>query len=513
MKQVSAIMKISTLFNTFFISAIIIASIVLYLPVFQWLQHKISLDYGYLHLFALLIISGLALHRLRAIRHNPFHMPSLYHPALLIWPVVTVLYLLNEAMMGMRSLSALLFVAYLYGLAGHFVTKRWWQSMFLPMLLTLLILPFEHYLDVYLGFPLRLLSAEWAGSVLSFAHIPTLSTESILMIDNRAAIVDLDCSGINSLWIGSIFYLLLTWIERYKITPYWLFIGLLLLLLLVIANVFRIVILVFLDLVLHLPELAAVLHQFLGLLGFVIACGIAWGLLHYFAPISNTVTAGLKHHKTPPSSHPLIPASAILSLILVFALLYQPMAKQPINKTTHYIQLPAHYQSKEAALSVQERDFFANNHAQIQKLSFTLQTANNNKRLSGSMIFVWSRYWKTQHVPENCYLGQGFSITEKGVWQLAKQTHIRFLALNRPQQTESEHSTTMAQTGLYWFQSAHKRTPDYSSRVMDGLFNRDDEWVMVSILWDEAISMDSVAPFITELQTHIAGEFKANEYQ
>ncbi len=505
------------------IAAIIGASIVLYFPVFQWLSHKVSLDYGYVHLLALLLLLGLSIYRLSTLKNNPFHLPMLYRSSLLLWVAASIGYLLNEAFIGMRTLSAVLFILYSYGLLGHVITTTVWRSMLLPVLLLVLVLPLEHYLDVYLGFPLRLLSAEWAGSALSFMHLPTLTTESIVMIDNRAAIVDLDCSGINSLWIGAIFYLALTWIEHYRITLRWLLIGLVFISLLVLANVVRIVILVVLELVLELPQLAMMLHQFLGLLGFIIACGIAWGLLHYFAQSARIKATTPAIHVDNHSSFALFSASGILSVIVIFALLYQPMSAPFFLAKQHPIQLPAHYHAQEAALSAQEQDFFTHNHAQVQKLRFRLPTDDNTKPLTGSMILVWSHYWKNQHVPENCYLGQGFSISEKGVWMLDKQADsaIRFLALNRTPTTANTASTTKTgalpptQIGTYWFQSASKSTPDYASRVMDGVLNRqhDNEWVMVSILWDQAVNADAIAPYIAELKTLVTGEFRRYENQ
>jgi len=515
MKRLSSILLLQL--NKGLVIAIIIASIVLYLPVFQWLLHKISLDYGYLHLIALFALLSLGLYRLRAIKNNPFHMPKLYYPSLLIWLLVSVLYLLNEAAVGMRTLSAVLGILYVYGLLGHVIKTSVWRSLLLPILLTILVLPFEHYLDVYLGFPLRLLSAEGAGSLLVLMHLPTLTTESILMIDNRAAIVDLDCSGINSLWIGAIFYLLLTWIERYRITPLWFLLGVLFLGLLMSANIFRIVILVLLELVLKTPQLASMLHQFLGILGFMMACGIAWGLLHYFARRSVNEESTIKKHQSVQAhnNRSFLPLSlsGTLGLIIVFILLYQPMQKQLPTEIRHNIQLAPHYQAKSVALSQQEHEFFVSNHGQVQKLRFSLQTDNQAaKPLSGSMILVWSHYWKTQHVPENCYLGQGFSITNKGVWMMGEQSAVRFLSLNRANKTTT-HASLNTYTGTYWFQSAHKSTADYSSRVMDGLFNRHNEWVMVSILWDQPVNANTVSPYITELKTLITGEFNHNEKQ
>ena len=497
---------------------IAIVSIILYLPVFNWLLMKMSLANGYLHLFAILGLMSLGIYRLFQLKSksklaasiNSFHFPVLFHSGAFIWISASVLYLFNEANVGFHTLSAALFIVYLYGLAGHFLSSQLWRSILLPMLLLILVLPFEHYLDIYLGFPLRLLSAQWAGSVLQLTQLPMLTVESILMIDNKAAIVDLDCSGINSLWVGMIFYLLLTWIERYTINRRWWLIGFTLVGLLVLSNVFRIVILVMLDLVFEMPELAQLFHQSLGLLGFIISCLIIWKLLQIFvvkkARIISKIIVQSSNKQVQDSKANILSASAIIIVITLFIVLYEPqtLTSNVFKDTNHTLTLPAKYLVKEIELNTQEKTFFLSNHAQAQK--YNVQLTLNNKSVTASMVFVWSRAWKTHHVPENCYLSQGYSISSKGLWhlqsnanlQLDKPHNVRYLTLDKANQTNTLH-----QTGAYWFQSSNKSTPDYSSRVLDNFLHPNREWVMVSILWDSPVNADEISPFLYDIKSTI----------
>ena len=501
---------------------IAVASVVLYLPVFKWLLIKMSLANGYLHLFAIIGLIGLGIYRLYQFKTTSesfhfstlFHFPVLLHSGAYIWVSASVIYLLNEANVGFHTLSAALFIVYIYGLAGHFLSKSVWRSMLLPMLLMILVLPFEHYLDIYLGFPLRLLSAQWAGSVLQLTQLPMLTVESILMIDNKAAVVDLDCSGINSLWIGMIFYLLLTWIERYVINRRWVLIGVALAGLLVLSNVFRIVILVMLDLVLEMPELAQLFHQSLGLLGFVISCLITWWLLQKFALKKENIIsekADLKPQTQYQNTRPkLLSSSVIVTVIAVFIMLYQPqtLTANPAVNTSYSFSMPAKYDARKIELNSQEKTFFLSNHAQAQK--YNVQLKLKNKNVTASMVFVWSRAWKTHHVPENCYLSQGYSISGKGLWSLtlatpASQTNpqsskhnVRYLALEKPNPVSTLH-----QTGAYWFQSSSKSTPDYSSRVLDNFLHPNRDWVMVSILWDSPVNPDEIKPLLFDVKNTI----------
>ena len=486
-----------------------LASLFLYQPVLIWFSQKISLTNGYLHLFAMLGVFGLAAYRMTQQDKLEIHPPVFFHPALFIWIPATILYLLSEVSIGFHTLSATLFIVYVYGLSGHFLSKRQWKVMLLPTLLLILVLPFEHYLDIYLGFPLRLLSAEWAASVLQFSSATTATVESILIIDNKVAIVDLDCSGINSLWIGLIFYLLLTWIEKYRITWRWLIVAVAFIFLLIVANVFRIVILVLLDLVFDLPQLAMMFHQSLGLLGFIIASLITWTLLHYFVEKHKPISAN-NTNDSYTTKHPILNTTAFLLIIFMASAFYQPFEKKNTGIIHHTLNLDPKYQAKEVALSAIETDFFSHNGSQAKKYSLTV---NNQKQvLNASMVLVWSKQWRSQHIPENCYLSQGYSIQKKGLWNISStlgepQHSLRYLTLNKKVVSKpSNHQKIKKFTGIYWFQSKNKITPNFSSRVLDDLFHPNKEWVMVSILWDRAVNPDIISTFVTQLKNELNHE-------
>ena len=483
-----------------------IASIILFWPVFNWLSDKSALEYSSLHLAALTGLTGLSIQRLHGYGISPFHFPRLDCPAMLLWIPAVGFYLFNEANIGIHILSGTLFVLYLYGLAGHFLDTDLWRSMLLPMLLLILILPFEQHLDVFLGFPLRLLSADWASSLLRLTSLNPMTVESILMIDNRAAIVDLDCSGINSLWIGVIFYLLLTWIERYRLNLRWLLVGLFFLFLLVAANVIRITILVAMELILHLPRLGAVIHQFLGLLCFTAACLLGWAMLRIFALSHPFCQAEDRCQPDPVDGYSIIRASIIPLTIIACTFLYHPMDKASQSNRAS-VQLASRYLPQDKALTRMEGDFFSDKQARIQKLRFHLPELE--KPLTGSMILVWSRNWRNHHVPENCYLGQGYSITDKGVWMLNDLTSVRYVSLHHSQNRDKQNSPPL--TGVYWFQSAAADTPDYASRVLAGIGSHSEEWVMASILWDRAVSPMEVSPFIRELKQTLTRVLKNKE--
>ena len=480
---------------------IIVASGILYHPVVDWWVIRMTSANGYLSLITWLGLSGLGAYRLANMSVIPFHYPVPCHTGALIWLSASGLYLFNEAEIGFHTLSAGLFVIYIYGLAGHYLSANSWRSLLLPMLLLILLLPFEHYLDTYLGFPLRLLSANWASSLLQLAQLPLLTIESILMIDNKAAIVDIDCSGIKSLWSGLIFYLLLSWLEQCVINLRWILIGFGLMALLVISNVFRIVILVLLDRVLGWSEIAQLFHQSLGLLGFIISCLIVWrGLL--------TLTKKSKIDTLSTELKPLsnsYTSSIILGLITGLIILYQPYQTSIRTNIPHRLDLPSAYPFETTELSQQENTFFASNNAHAQK--YTINIQQQDRAIQVSMVLVWSQAWKAHHIPENCYLSQGYSISDTGIWRMNQLHTVRYLSLNK---STPGHKRVSTRTGAYWFQSASHSTTDYSSRVMDHFAHPDREWVMVSMLWDRVVDPDEISTFITIVEQSLGDILNAS---
>jgi len=473
--------------------AIAVTSFLVFAPVLSWFVNKMSLANGYLHLFAVTGLVGLAIFRIKKIKDSIFETQALAHPALLIWIPAIGFYLINEANIGFHTLSAALFLVYLYGIAGHFIKRQYWAAMLLPIGLLILVLPFEHYLDIYLGFPLRLVSAEWTRLILQTLQIDTMTVESILMIDNKAAIVDLDCSGIKSLWIGMIFYLLITWIERFQINIRWVALAALYILLLVCANVARITILVLLDLIFDQAGLAQAFHQALGLLGFAIASLTIWFLLHFFA--TKQLDASIKNKPlTQFKTQPFLLACFLLVTHLIALFIYQPFssAKTSPSTASHSLPVLANIIHEEVSLSPQEDTFFTNNQSIAKK--YALLVTTEKRQVKASMVLVWNRTWKAHHVPENCYTSQAYSISHKSVWNISPTLNVRHLTLNKIAQ---QQNNTLS--GIYWFQSPQKITPDYSSRVIDGLFNPHQEWVMVSILWAEPITPEETRPIIQSI--------------
>jgi len=136
--------------------AIIIATLTLFSPVIEWFLLKMSLANGWFHIMAFAGLCGLGSYRLYKLEALPFHPARFSFWPTFLWVGTGIAFLLNESQIGFNTLSAALFFLFIYGLSGYFLQHLLWRSLFIPTSLLILVLPFEHYLDIYLGFPLRL---------------------------------------------------------------------------------------------------------------------------------------------------------------------------------------------------------------------------------------------------------------------------------------------------------------------------------------------------------------------
>ena len=373
--------------------------------------------------------------------------------------------------------------------AGTLIARAQDAQAIGPLMFIIFMLPFEGYLDVYIGFPLRLFCAERAREILQMIGHSSISQESIILIEGKAANVELACSGMRGLWAGGIFFLLLTIVENYRISLRWFLAGTAMICLLLAANVFRITVLVFLSLIVDMSSLADLLHLALGLSGFSLSCAFTWGIAQVVCHRSekDSVQAGNKLHR--PQYFFLV---LFIGCILVAIWLHQPYRPMATSRSIN-LHFPEQFRSEQVDLTPVESDFFRNNNAVTRKFSFT------HGELSGSAIIVHSNYWKGQHDPRNCYKGQGHSIRFEGTWLLDNNSFVRFLQIDGEK------------TAIYWFQSREQITADYSSRVFNGIIHPHESWLLVSILWEQEVSKEEIQDVLLLIQSGLAKQIQYGE--
>lgn len=366
------------------------------------------------------------------------------------------------------QLSAILFALGTYGLCGLLLSPTVWRKGLPPAALVACILPFSVQAGTGLGFPVRVLTARIVEQLLSAWHVAAISSYDIIVLENGIAHVDLPCSGLRSLWTGTLFLLATTWLEGRQIGIRWFLICGINLLLQVVANIVRVTILV---VIMHLqqPAFAQMLHLPLGLLGFICACAISWAMLQ-------TVP---KHSSPTLAAAPAVPASIFPTYLLLFflitlALIPQVPQSQAKPLFIASLNLPPTI-VRQVPLTTAEQNLFNNSASAIaQKQRFVFNS------VTGSMLFVSSTSWNAYHPPELCFVGNGLKVDRMDRTWLTSEIQGRWLSLQ-----DGKLSAT------YWFQSPVQTTDDFFSRFWSQVTRRQKIWTMVSVLFDRYYSPDN----------------------
>lgn len=394
------------------------------------------------------------------------------------------------------QIPVVLFTLGSYGLLGLFLAPVVWRRGLPMAALVALTLPFGMQFSTGLGFPVRVLTAQIVADLLSPWHLGALSSHDVIVLENGMAQVDLPCSGLKSLWTGTLFLLAATWLEGRRLGWRWLLLCGCNLALLISMNVGRVLALVLLTHGLQLPVLAQLLHIPLGVTGFVIASSVTWGLLRLIPQLDTAVPAPFRGTPLPtPDRLAPWPIQGLLVLILV-GLLWIPQPPSLAAASPQLGQLPAipDLQTQPLRLSATEQAFFADypgTTAQKQQFQF--------HDLTGSFLLVASHDWQAHHAPELCFLGNGLRIDHTERLQVTPQFPSRWLAL------EQGHHTA-----IYWFQSPQLTTDNVLRRIWQDVAHRDRTWVMASLLFDNPQSSASpvVQALITDLHTAVDRSFQ-----
>jgi exosortase O len=395
-------------------------------------------------------------------------------------------------LVDLNQLSALFFLLGSYGLAGLFIENDWWRKNLPVAALVSLVLPFSAQFDSGLGIPARVLTAQLVQQLLSYWQISAISSHDIIVLENGIAQVDLPCSGLKSLWTGTVFLLAATWLEGRRISFRWLLILFASLWLLVAVNSARVLGLVAIAYIWQQPFFAGILHLPLGVLGFICACALTWLMLQVIPKHQNLSPLDRPKEKinlAPNIKSPLL-ASIAISLILVSQLHYS----SPVPLSIDRVQWPTKIVSERLPLTSVEERFFNRyqNNTKPEKWRFTVGN------LSGSFLVVASTSWQTYHPPELCLMGMGLKIDSVKTKAIAPSVQGRWLSLDNGQ-----FSAT------YWLQSPQQTTDDLSTRIWSEISHKSHNWVLISILFDRSFSPDNpeVSQFVSAIYQSIKGSF------
>ncbi|HEY9701583.1 MAG TPA: exosortase O, partial [Allocoleopsis sp.] len=246
-------------------------------PALKWLFQAI-IQASTLNIILVILILSFAVFKIK--------QQNLRFKQLEITPIPLLLILLSSGgaiaiswLLNISQLKVVFFLLGLYGILGLFLDSLIWRKNLPTAMLIACILPHATQFSNGLGVPVRILTANVVEKILTQWHITAVSSQEIVVLENGIAHIDAPCSGLKSLWTGTLFLLIVTWLENRIIGLKWLLVFLFTITVLVINNIFRILILVLLYHILNQPIFAKIVHLPLGILGFIIACGLGWLML------------------------------------------------------------------------------------------------------------------------------------------------------------------------------------------------------------------------------------------
>ncbi|MEG4514415.1 exosortase O [Microcoleus sp. F6_B4] len=381
-----------------------------------------------------------------------------------------------QYIIDIKQITVLLFILGTYGLCGLLVEPNFWQKNLPVAGLLACILPFNSQLNSGLGLPARVLTAQVVEQLLSMLHVGAISSYDIIVLENGIAQVDVPCSGIKTLLVGTIFLLAATWLEGRKLSLIWLAVGAANLLMLVSANAARVAVLVLVSEVFKQPNIAEIIHVPLGIVGLVGACFVTWLMLQRLPKLQPEKTSRIsaKPNSEILQNHPLA-KPGIIAAVTVLAVMAQLSHVETSKMAIAHLRLPEYIKSESIPLNPSEQKFFGNYpDTQTQKIRFV---AGN---LRGSMLTVASTSWQTYHAPELCFVASGIPVNRIEKKQLTPSVTARWLSLKNNQLS-----------AVYWLQSAQQTTDNFLSRIGSDLTQKNHNWVLVSILFDSSLEAEN----------------------
>lgn len=414
-------------------------------------------------------------------------LPHIFWPGLTLLLIGSVSYLLAERFLDINTLSASLFGLATYGLIGLWMSPRRWLAGLPAALLLIGTLPFGEHLQTFVGYPIRIATANIIQEGLQAVGINSVGVDTILVFESGLAQVDIPCSGIKSLWTGMLFLIAATWIERSSINLRWFGIAILMGILLFLANVARVAVLVIVGQVVGWDLIAELIHVPLGVLAFGMVCGVVLFFIRTQKP--SVYLTPLKFVQSPPESdetsgimkRPIWLAPFLAIGIAGMALVYTPRPYPVMAQASIDWVFSSKIQVQVDPLSPELFAWVTKDGAEFaDRWDFTWN--GEADEIHGSLMFLTSNTWRGQHRPERCFEVQGITVeTYQTVFFDDEFTAQMVLVSGGPQQA----------TALYWLQTGQHATDDFAARIWSDLGSERQPWVLVTLLLDDVYPPNS----------------------
>lgn len=407
--------------------------------------------------------------------------------------------------LNINTIAATLFGFASYGLLGLWLSPHRWRSGIWAALLFIGTLPFGDFVQVFIGYPMRIATAAFVRDVVAAAGVASIGIETILVFENGISQVDVPCSGVKSLWTGFLFLIAATWIERRSLSWRWLWVAGLFALVLALVNALRVLILVLCGQVLGWQRLAEVLHVPLGVIGFVLACGLGLYLLRRLPAIApSPATAPAPDQPAPP--RPMSWLAGCVAGLVALSHFFPPFVPSTAAPSAaRPLVLPPNLSASPLQLRPGELDWLYQDGAeQVERFRFSYPSASSDAAASptitGSILLVRSQTWRAHHNPERCFENYGLAVQSSFTHVVATGNPAAPLPMRALLLSNGKKDGQRA--AAYWFQSAAKSTDDYGTRLWAAFSLQKQPWVLVTILFDQPPDATSyrLSPFYLDVQ-------------
>ncbi len=465
---------------------IIGAWLLLHAPLLAWFGRTFSHTSFRLNAFLLIGAASILAWRVRRAPLATLSLvPRQNRLALLLAALCGGLGLISRRFIDVQMIEAPLFLLGTWAVLGLFAERSAWRRALVPTLVFISVLPFGAQADAYAGFMARVFSAKVAASILGAFGAPSMSAETVLVFENGIAQIDAPCSGLRSLWMGAVVFLMALWVEGRRLGLAAAAGFVLLLALLITANVVRVVLIIAVAVVLEQPVMAEIIHVPVGLIGFCLAIAAPLWLLH------------LGHEVRPPPTS-LNPSPALsrrfalaLSLLMVLGGLFSSprpvIARAP---GAYELSVPAEWKPERIELTSAESDLLARfAQGRVAKLRLSMGSAR------AAVLFVESHSWRSHHPPELCLAGSGHQLHDVSEQSITDDFAIRFARLD----DGSQHHAS-------WFQSGETTHADLVDRILAQFSGPGASFVMISVVTDgfDGPHDPAFIQFLTELRARVA---------
>jgi exosortase O len=412
-------------------------------------------------------------------------------PALMLFFTATCGSIFNALTINFHQADLMFWLLGFYAWLG--LNKDLWPKWLTAINIVILIafaVPFYLEFSSGLGFGLRLLTASLVEQTLEIVGVDAISSQDIIITENAIAHVDIPCSGLKSLWVGSVFFLATLAMLNIRITLNTLLMYGAFIVLLLSANMFRVFILTVLISVYNLPKIADAVHAPIGILGFSISCGAAWFMLNRSKNTSIQQDLMPKALSDKKAKYSLcIILCLVCSQIVIIAWNVTPAAA---TSTTAQLVLPIALKGQSLPLTEGEKRYFSRSEQTIaKKWRFAFESHE------GSILLVHSTDFNMFHAPELCMAANGVVVDRMETIQITPDRQVRVMALNNGQAT-----------GIYWLQSGKSMTDSFGERYWRYLWSNEKEWYMISIIINKplAFRQDVVEKIIEPFYVAVSGK-------